>query len=128
MTTLPGHVCAYIVAALACYDSPEQVAAAVKLQFGQTLSRQRIEAWHPERRAGARLGKRWRELFYETRGKLLAELGDIPIACQAYRLKVLQRVAIQAEEMGNLPLALQLIEQAAREVGGVYSAGRSSSR
>lgn len=93
------------------------MAAAVKLQFGLALSRQRIEAWHPERRAGAKLGKRWRELFYETRGKLLAELDDIPIACQAYRLRVLDRVATRAEEMGNYALALRIIEQAAREVG-----------
>ena len=117
MTNLPGHVCAYIVAALACFDSPEQVAASVKQTFGLTLTRQRIEAWHPERRAGARLGKHWRELFYETRGKLLAELDDIPIACQAYRLRVLDRVAARAEEMGNYALALRIIEQAAREVG-----------
>jgi hypothetical protein len=115
MTTLPGHVCAYIVAALACYDTPEQVAAAVKLQFGLALTRQRIEAWHPERRAGAKLGKRWREMFYETRGKLLAELDEIPIACRSYRLRVLDRVAQRAEEMGNLPLAMQILEQAARE-------------
>ncbi|SEO43761.1 hypothetical protein SAMN05428959_10815 [Duganella sp. CF517] len=115
MTTLPGHVCAYIVAALACYDSPEQVAAAVKVNFGLVLTRQRIEAWHPERRAGARLGARWRAMFYETRGKLLAELDDIPIACQAYRLRVLDRVAAQAEAMGNFELAARIIEQAARE-------------
>ncbi len=127
MTNLPGHVCAYIVAALACYDTPEQVAAAVKLQFGLVLSRQRIEAWHPERRAGARLGTRWRELFYETRCKLLAELDDIPIACQAYRLRVLDRIATKAEEMGNLALALEVIEQAAREVGGMYGASRAPS-
>lgn len=117
MTTLPGHVCAYIVAALACYDTPEQVAAAVKVNFGLVLSRQRIEAWHPERRAGAKLGKRWSELFYETRAKLLAELDDIPIACRSYRLRVLDRVAQRAEEMGNLPLAMEVLEQAAREVG-----------
>lgn len=117
MTTLPGHVCAHIVTALACYESPEQVAASVKQQFGLVLTRQRIEAWHPERRAGAKLGAHWREMFYETRRKLLAEMEDIPIACRSYRLKVLQRVAEQAEAAGNLPLAMQVLAQAAREVG-----------
>lgn len=118
MTTLPGHVCAYIVTALACGDSPERVAHAVKVEFQIALSRQRIEAWHPERRAGAKLGKHWCELFYETRRKLLAEVENIPIACRSYRLKVLQRVAEQAEAAGNLPLAMQVLAQAAREVGG----------
>lgn len=117
MANLPGHVAAHIVAALACYESPEQVAASVKLHFGLVLSRQRIEAWHPERRAGAKLGAHWREMFYETRAKLLTELDNIPIACRSYRLKVLQRVAEQAEAVGNLPLAMQVLAQAAREVG-----------
>lgn len=87
------------------------------MKFGLVLTRQRIEAWHPERRAGARLGKHWREMFYETRAKLLAEVENIPIACRSYRLKVLQRVAEQAEAVGNLPLAMQVLEQAARDVG-----------
>ncbi|MBB3118368.1 DUF2280 domain-containing protein [Pseudoduganella violacea] len=117
MPTLPGHVCAYIVAALACYETPEQVATAVKQKFGLVLTRQRIEAWHPERRAGVRLGAHWRELFYDTRRKLLAEVENIPIACRSYRLKVLQRVAEQAEAASNLPLAMQVMAQAAREVG-----------
>lgn len=119
MASLPGHVSAYIVAALACFDTPEQVATAVKQRYGLALSRQRIEAWHPERRAGVRLGKQWRTMFYETRARLQAELGEIPIACQAYRLRVLDRAAAQAEAAGNLPLALRIIEQAAREVGSV---------
>jgi len=119
MASLPGHVSAYIVAALACFDTPEQVANAVKQRYGLVLTRQRIEAWHPERRAGAKLGTRWRTMFYETRARLLAELDDIPIACQAYRLRMLDRVATQAEAMGNLLLAARIIEQAAREVGDV---------
>jgi hypothetical protein len=124
MSSLPGNVAAYIVAALACFDSPEQVAAAVKVNYGLVLTRQRIEAWHPERRAGARLGAHWREMFYETRAKLLAELDDIPIACRSYRLKVLERVAERAEAMGNLPLAMQVLEQAAREIGAEQAAPR----
>jgi hypothetical protein len=117
MANIPTAVAIHILQGLACFDTPEQVAASVKVNFGLVLTRQRIEAWHPERRAGAKLGKRWRELFYETRARLLAELDNIPIACRSYRLKVLDRVAHQAEAMGNLPLAMQVLEQAAREVG-----------
>jgi len=119
MTALPAAVILHIVIELACFDTPAQVATTVKEKFGLTVSRQRIEAYHPERRAGARLGPKWRAVFYDTRARLLAELGDIPIACQAYRLRVLERVAAQAEGMGNLLLAARIIEQAAREVGSV---------
>lgn len=109
----------HIVIELACFDSPAQVAATVKEKFGVQLSRQRIEAYHPERAAGARLSAKWRAVFYDTRARLLAELDNIPIACQAYRLRVLERVAHQAEQMGNLQLAARIIEQAAREVGDI---------
>ena len=118
MTALPTAVIMHIVIELACFDTPAQVASTVKEKFGLTVSRQRIEAYHPERRAGARLGVKWRAVFYDTRARLTAELDDIPIACLAYRLRVLERVAAQAESMGNLLLAAHIIEQAAREVGG----------
>lgn len=117
MTALPTAVIMHIVIELACFDTPAQVATTVKEKFGLTVTRQRIEAYHPERRAGAKLSPKWRTIFYDTRARLLAELDDIPIACQAYRLRVLERVAAQAESMGNLLLAARIIEQAAREAG-----------
>ena len=55
----------------------------------------------------------------KVRASLLSELDDTPIACQAYRLRELERVAVQAEGMGNLLLAARIIEQAAREVGRI---------
>lgn len=117
MTALPTAVILHIVIELACFDTPAQVVTTVKEKFGLTVTRQRIEAYHPERRAGAKLSPKWRTIFYDTRARLLAELDDIPIACQAYRLRVLERVAAQAESMGNLLLAARIIEQAAREAG-----------
>ncbi len=119
MTALPTAVIMHIVIELACFDTPAQVATTVKQRFGLDLSRQRIEAYHPERQAGARLGAKWRTVFYDTRARLLTELDDIPIACQAYRLRVLERAAAQAEGMGNLLLAARIIEQAAREAGNI---------
>ena len=116
MTAIPTAVIMHIVIELACFDTPAQVATTVKEKFGLTVSRQRIEAYHPERRAGAKLGVKWRAVFYDTRARLLAELDDVPIACQAHRLRVLERVAAKAESMGNLPLAARIIEQAAKEM------------
>lgn len=78
MTALPTAVILHIVIELACFDTPAQVAATVKEKFGLTVSRQRIEAYHPERQAGAKLSIKWRTIFYDTRARLLAELDDIP--------------------------------------------------
>jgi hypothetical protein len=120
MTTLPTAVKVHIVTALACFYTPAQVAEAVRIKFGIQVSRQCIGAHNPERAAGARLSEKWRTMFYSTRARLLADLENIPIACQSYRLRQLGRLLEQAEGMGNLELANQILQQAAKEVGGMY--------
>lgn len=124
MRGLPTAVRMHILTELACFATPSQVSASVKEKFGTDVSRQCVEAHHPERKAGAKLNPALRALFYETRAKLVAELDDIGIAHQAYRLRGLERMLERAERMGNLALAVQLIEQAAREVGGMYCGRR----
>ena len=102
MATLTDDVKAFIVQALACFDTPHQVSDAVKEQFGLTVSRQQCEAYDPSKKIGAALSKKWRELFEETRKQFLAETGSIPIANQAYRLRVLNRLLVKAEKQGNV--------------------------
>lgn len=120
MASLPTPVILRIVQGLACFDTPTEVAKAVKEEFGLALSRQRIEAWNPERTAGARLKECWRELFYTTRARLLNELNEIPIFHRNYRLRVLQRLFCRAEAMGNTSLANQVLVLAAKEAGDYY--------
>jgi hypothetical protein len=115
MAALPTAVKLHILTALACFDTPTQVSGSVKVIFGLELSRQCIEAHHPYRRAGAKLDPKWRHIFDDTRARLLVELDDIPIACQAYRLRQLERMLERVEHMGNLALAARIIEQAARD-------------
>jgi hypothetical protein len=117
MASLSTAVRMHILIGLACYDTPGQVATSVKERFGLVLSRQRIEAYHPERQAGARLKPQWRAVFMEARARFHAEISDIPIAHRAYRLRVLERMALQAEVMGNYALVCRLLELAAREAG-----------
>jgi hypothetical protein len=120
MAKLTSEVQGFIVQALACFDTPSQVAAAVKEEFGIEISRQRCEAHDPTKRAGRDLSKRLRTLFEDTRKRFREETADIPIANRAYRLRALGRLAERAENMRNLSLTAQLLEQAAKEVGDVY--------
>jgi hypothetical protein len=120
MASLPTPVILRIVQGLACFDTPTEVAKAVNEEFGLELSRQRIEAWNPERAAGARLKAHWRETFYATRKRLLAELDEIPLFHRSYRLRCLQRLLEQAEAISNISVANKAMEQAAKEVGGWY--------
>ncbi|WP_440090135.1 DUF2280 domain-containing protein [Pseudomonas fragariae (ex Marin et al. 2024)] len=120
MASLNNEVKAFIVQALACFDTPSQVSAAVKDEFKLEVSRQQCEAHDPTKRAGRDLAKRWVTLFHDTRTRFREETADIPIANRAFRLRALGRIVEKAENMRNLALALQVLEQAAKEVGDVY--------
>jgi len=120
MAVLRSEVKAFIVQALACFDTPSQVAGSVKTEFGITITRQQVESHDPTKYAGQRLAKKWADLFHEARKRFREETADIPIANRAYRLRTLGRMAEKAENMKNMALTAQLLEQAAKEVGDVY--------
>ncbi|MGB5955384.1 DUF2280 domain-containing protein [Pseudomonas sp.] len=120
MAALRSEVKAFIVQALACFDTPSQVVEAVKKEFGLDVSRQTCEGHDPTKYAGRGLAKRWADLFHECRERFTTETADIPIAHRAYRLRALGRMAEKAESMKNMALTAQLLEQAAKEVGDVY--------
>jgi len=121
MAALDVKVKRFIVQALACYDTPTQVAAAVLEEFGVKLERQRIAVYDPTKAAGRELSKELRSLFEETRARFKAEADAIPIASQAYRLRALNRMHQRAESVGNMAMSAQLLEQAAKEIGGAYT-------
>jgi hypothetical protein len=120
MATLSNDVKAFIVQALACFDTPSQVATAVKEEFGIEVTRQQCESHDPTKYAGRDLAKRWRVLFEDTRKRFREETADIPIANRAFRLRALGRMAEKAEGMRNMGLTAQLLEQAAKECGDMY--------
>ncbi|ANI33856.1 phage protein [Pseudomonas sp. JY-Q] len=120
MAALSNEVKAFIVQALACFDTPSQVAEAVNKEFGIEISRQTAESHDPTKRQGKNLAKRWVVLFEDTRKRFREETADIPIANRAYRLRALGRMVEKVEGMRNYGLALQILEQAAKEVGDVY--------
>ena len=59
-------------------------------------------------------------LFQDSRLAFREAIVEIPVANRSYRLRALGRMAEEAEERGNLALAAQLIEQAAKESGDMY--------
>ena len=120
MAALSNEVKAFIVQALACFDTPTQVASSVREEFGIEVTRQKCEAHDPTKYAGRDLAKRWVVLFEDTRKRFLEETAEIPIANRAYRLRALGRMAVKAENSKNMALTAQLLEQAAKEVGDVY--------
>lgn len=121
MSTLSDDVKTFIVQALACFDPPSVVVKAVKAEFGEVVSPQQVEAYNPERRAGHGLSDAYRKIFQATREAFLDDTASIGISHRVTRLRTLQRLADRAETQGNIALAAQLVAQAAKEVGDVFT-------
>jgi hypothetical protein len=121
MAVLPTEIKAFIVQGLACFDTPTQVAQAVKQEFNFEVSRQQVAQHDPTKVAGRTLASKWVGLFEDTRKRFREEVADIPIANKAVRLRALDRMVTKAEGMKNMALAAQLMEQAAKEMGGAYT-------
>lgn len=118
---LPGHVKREIVQRLACYETPSQVAAAVKEVFGLTVTRQRVHYYDPTSKMGAALPAELKTLFEASRKAFLENVDAIPITNKAVRLAKLNRMADLAESRGQIPLVMALCETAAKEMGDAFT-------
>lgn len=121
MATLTEEVKLFIVQGLACYDTPSQVAEAVKEQFGLVIDRRQVENYDPDKAAGRNLARKFVAIFRETRATFLKDVSTIPIAQQSYRLRVLQRTLTKVEKQGNTAMVTTVLEQAAKETGGAFT-------
>lgn len=121
MAAINDEVKVYIVTALACFDEQKQVIKDVREKFGVTVSQQQVSAYDPSTVSGGRLSKQFKKLFADTREQFLKDTSSIPIANAAVRLRALQRMHKTAEERGNLKMAAELLEQAAKETGGAFT-------
>jgi len=120
MAVLKNEVKSFIVQALACFDTPSQVVEAVKNEYGVVVSRQQVETHDPTKSAGKGLAVKWVTLFGDTRKRFREETAEIPIANRAFRLRAMNRFVERAESMKNIGLAMQILEQAAKETGDMF--------
>lgn len=108
----------FIVEHLACFDTPQQVADAFEEEFEAKLSRQQVEEYDPAKRCKT---ARWVKMHASIRKKFLDDVSEIPAAQRSYRVRRLALMATRAEGRKNYPLAAQLYEQIAKEVGDAYT-------
>jgi hypothetical protein len=121
MATLNNKVKAFIVQGLATYMTPSEVAQAVKEEFDIVVTRQQVSFYDPSKAAGLTLSKKWADLFKRFRDDFNNDIQAIPIANKAYRLNMLDQMAREAKNSKNRPLAAALAEQAAKEMGEVFT-------
>ena len=118
MPTLTDDIKEFIVKGLACFDSPSQVAEAVKVNFGIEVSRQQVYAYDPG--CSQPPAPRWREIHAATRRAFLSGVAEIGIAQKVVRLRMLDRYAQRAEARNHCHDAAAYLEQAAKECGGIF--------
>jgi hypothetical protein len=117
---LSTEVQRFIVQRLACYESPSEVVAAVKATFNMKISLSHVVYYDPMS-ATANLAQEWRELFTQTRAAFVQGIGNIAIAQRAVRLHRLDHLYHGALKARQYALAGDLLQQAAKEMGGIYT-------
>jgi len=121
MAALTEEVKLYIVQCLACYDTPSRVAESVEEEFGIKIDRSHVQKYDPTKAAGKDMKASLREVFQITRKAFLDESIQVPIASKIFRLRSLQRMHDYYVGKRNFVQAQAVLEQAAKEVGNVYT-------
>ena len=119
MAALKEPVKIFIVQALACRDTPQEVADQVLQEFGVKIDRKQCQLYDPTKAAGKNLSKKFIELFNRTRTDFDAGLIDIPIAQKYYRLKQYQKHL--EKNARNTVMSLNIMKQAAQDLGGQFT-------
>lgn len=110
----------YIITALATFERRKDILAGLKEQFDVTISEQGLSFYNP---TNPQLHKKWKDLFETTREAFLVNVGQIPIANKAVRLRELNRL-FEKQSTGPLqnPAEIRaLLEQAAKESGDAFT-------
>lgn len=123
MAALPPDVKLFAVQAFACYETPLEVRKQIKERWGLEVSTNQLQAYNPATVTGQRLSQKLKDVFTDTRQRFLKDTADIPIAQQSYRLRMMQRLfdRVAQSERPNVAMAQALLEQAAKETGGVFT-------
>ena len=116
MATLREPVKVFIVQSLACFETPQQVADAVKQEFKIEIERQQVASYDPTKPTGKNLSKKLKDLFHKTRAEFKTNVFSIPLANKAVRLAELQK--IYDDPKMNRILKLKLIRQFKDEMQG----------
>lgn len=121
MARLNKRVKLYIVRSLATYETPTETAKCVQEEFGITVTKQQCEAYDPTKKTGQDLSEEFKKEFYRIREDMNKNVNSIPIANIAYRLRRLQIFIDHDRYKDNAVIVPDLLEQAAKEVGGLYT-------
>lgn len=112
-----------VVVWLACYLSLEEVRAEIEKRFGILLTEAEVQVYDASVSDGPPLNgnEDLCSLFLRVREACDAARGPAPIAGKNYRLRRLQALIDNPASVTNPQMMLKAIEQAAKEMGGLYT-------
>ncbi len=109
-----------VVMRLAMFDTVSEIHADL-IADGVNISIQALGHYNPERTTARTVSQKWTDLFHITREGFLKEIAAEPIANRAYRLRRLEEVRRKAMALGDFKEANKALEQAAKEVGNIFT-------
>ena len=109
----------YIIRSLASFNTPKETVEAVQQELGVKITPQQCEVYDPTKISGKNLSQELKDYFHEARKIFNENIQSIPVANLVYRLQKIQHV-INSNSKNSI-LTLQALEQAAKEVGGVFT-------
>ena len=120
MATLKNVHKIFIIQQLAMWVEPSEIKKALEEDFKIEPTLSQICYYDPKY---GKISAELKALYEETRENFTKEIESIPIANEAYRLKVLQRrLSSQlSQRVVNDKLVMELCEQAAKERGRMYT-------
>ena len=86
--------------------------------LGLKITRQQVARYNPDRATGAELSAELGALFAARRAQFLKDRDNIAIGQKNFRLRELD--ALYRRNRKNSILAMKILEQAAKECGGIY--------
>jgi hypothetical protein len=104
------------------FSTPSEIVAIVKENFGIDVVRNHVAYYNGD--TNEKLPKVWRDLFEEERESFRKDVAAVPVAHQPVRLQMIQQLLNEERNKGtrrNPVLMMNLLEQAAKEVGGMFT-------
>jgi hypothetical protein len=110
-----------VVTLLARFVSPADVVVAIREEFdGHDITVRQVIGYDPTR-AAFDAGEKWRVHFDLVRKAYIEDAAAVPIGNQSFRLNELLKLYEKASRQKNYKLAAEILEQASKESGGVFT-------
>ena len=114
---LPFDAKIAIVRALACYERPRDILAQLKENWNITVDRKALRHYDPA--CNPALDDELKALFQRTRESFWKEKDEEPLNCLNFRQRVRREILEAAGR--NLPLQIEILSEAAKDEGGLFS-------